>query len=70
MSYRHHSERTLPKGIHGHIYRQEPKTDNKHGDIIIKNPDGTIKQIIASEDAPSLSVQPYHHRPKKSKKKS
>ena len=54
--YQHHSERTLPKPVHGHISTPQPDLSNRNGDIKIIRPDGT-ESIIPSADAEQISYE-------------
>ena len=54
--YQHHSERTLPRPIHGHIRTPEPELSHRNGDIRVIRPDGT-EYTMSSKDAAQIEYE-------------
>jgi len=54
--YQHHSERTLPRPIHGHIKTSYPDLSHRNGDIKVIRPDGT-EYTISSKDAAQIEYE-------------
>ena len=54
--YQHHSERTLPRPIHGHIRPVQPELSHRNGDIRVIRPDGT-EYTISSKDAAQIEYE-------------
>ena len=54
--YQHHSERTLPRPIHGHISTPEPELSHRNGDIRVIRPDGT-EYTMSSKDAAQIEYE-------------
>ena len=55
VDYKHNTERTLPRPIHGyHSPRPQPDLGHRHGDITVTKADGT-QYTIKSKDMAQIT---------------